>query len=263
MLYFLSRQWYSNTDYTADTPAVPDADRKEDRMFQVVTGRKLYEQVVDQIKSMIDQGVYKKGDMLPSEKELIDMTGVSRITVREALRTLSEAGVIETRRGKGSFVLIDAFGFQKSQQYDASYRESFLSVNQVRLWLEPEVARHVAQTATEEDISKIGHALRASVTEDPLETFHLSIVEAAKNPLLLTTFRELISKEAPPPLVELVVPERQKRTAAKLQHQHERVFEAIRTGNGEFAYFYMKEHPAFLMDTYQQYFNNFFSKDGK
>ena len=66
MLYFLSRQWYSNTDYTADTPAVPDADRKEDRMFQVVTGRKLYEQVVDQIKSMIDQGVYKKGDMLTS-----------------------------------------------------------------------------------------------------------------------------------------------------------------------------------------------------
>ena len=37
---------------------------------------------------MIVQGIYKKGDLLPSEKELIEMTGVSRITVREALRLL-------------------------------------------------------------------------------------------------------------------------------------------------------------------------------
>ena len=133
----------------------------------------------------------------------------------------------------------------------------------MRLWLEPEVARHVAETATEEDISKIGRALRESKAEDPLETFHLSIMEAAKNPLLLSTFRELISKESPPPLMELVVPERQKRTVAQLQHQHERVFEAIRTKNGEFAYFYMKEHTAFLLDTYQQYFNTFFSKGEK
>ena len=50
---------------------------------------KLYEQVLAQIESMILQGDFKKGDMLPSEKEIIDMTGVSRITVREALKKLS------------------------------------------------------------------------------------------------------------------------------------------------------------------------------
>lgn len=74
-------------------------------MFKVVAGRKLYEQLVEQIKSMIAQGVYQKGSLLPSEKELMESTGVSRITVREALRILSQAGVIETRRGKGSYVL--------------------------------------------------------------------------------------------------------------------------------------------------------------
>ena len=76
-------------------------------MFKVVAGRKLYEQLVEQIKSMIAQGVYQKGSLLPSEKELMESTGVSRITVREALRILSQAGVIETRRGKGSYVLVD------------------------------------------------------------------------------------------------------------------------------------------------------------
>lgn len=69
-------------------------------MFQIIERPKLYEQVVERIKDMIVRGIYKKGDLLPSEKELIEMTGVSRITVREALRLLNEAGVIETRRGK-------------------------------------------------------------------------------------------------------------------------------------------------------------------
>ena len=51
--------------------------------YRVKTGVKLYTQVLEQVKSMIAQGVYKKGDLLPSEKELIEMMGVSRITVRQ------------------------------------------------------------------------------------------------------------------------------------------------------------------------------------
>ncbi len=76
-------------------------------MYRVSDGHKLYEKVVDQIKNMISSGAYHKGEMLPSEKDLIEMTGVSRITVREAMRVLKETGVIETKKGKGSFVLID------------------------------------------------------------------------------------------------------------------------------------------------------------
>ena len=77
-------------------------------MLQVKEGPKLYEQVVDWIKNRIIQGIYQKGNLLPSEKELTELTGVSRITVREALRLLNEAGVIETRKGKGSYVMVDA-----------------------------------------------------------------------------------------------------------------------------------------------------------
>ena len=55
--------------------------------YRVKTGVKLYTQVLEQVKSMIAQGVYKKGDLLPSEKELIEMMGVSRITVRKALQS--------------------------------------------------------------------------------------------------------------------------------------------------------------------------------
>ena len=57
-------------------------------MTKVTSGKKLYEQVVERINTMIAQGIYQKGDLLPSEKELMEMMGVSRITVREALRLL-------------------------------------------------------------------------------------------------------------------------------------------------------------------------------
>lgn len=76
-------------------------------MTKVTSGKKLYEQVVERINTMIAQGIYQKGDLLPSEKELMEMMGVSRITVREALRLLGETGVIQTVKGKGSYLLMD------------------------------------------------------------------------------------------------------------------------------------------------------------
>ena len=51
-------------------------------MEKISAGKRLYEQVVERVRGMIEQGIYKKGDLLPSEKELMEMMGVSRITVR-------------------------------------------------------------------------------------------------------------------------------------------------------------------------------------
>ena len=109
--------------------------------YRVKTGVKLYTQVLEQVKSMIAQGVYKKGDLLPSEKELIEMMGVSRITVRKALQILSEAGVIETRKGKGSFVAVDASELAPASMDLKKYCESFVQATQARLLLEPAIAR--------------------------------------------------------------------------------------------------------------------------
>ena len=116
--------------------------------YRVKTGVKLYTQVLEQVKSMIAQGVYKKGDLLPSEKELIEMMGVSRITVRKALQILGEAGVIETRKGKGSFVAVDASELAPASMDLKKYCESFVQATQARLLLEPAIARQAAQTAT-------------------------------------------------------------------------------------------------------------------
>lgn len=226
-------------------------------MLHKISNQTLYERVVDQIKNSIVQGVYRKGDMLPSEKELVQMTGVSRITVREALRLLSDSGVIETRQGKGSFVLIDSDGLQKSQ-YDASYCNLFLAATQVRIWLEPEVARQVALTAKDEDIAQIGSVLKEHDMEgDVLEQFHISILKSVHNEALEGVFDNLTRMERLPKVVDLVAPAEQKRVMHTLQKQHEKIYDAIREHNGEFAYFYMKEHVTYVYNIYKLHFDTF------
>ena len=66
--------------------------------------RHLYLQVIDRLKADIEQGIFKENEKLPSEFELSKMLGVSRATLREALRLLEEENVIIRRHGVGTFV---------------------------------------------------------------------------------------------------------------------------------------------------------------
>lgn len=165
-------------------------------MFQVVDRPKLYEQVVEQIKNMIVQGIYKKGDLLPSEKELIEMTGVSRITVREALRLLNEAGVIETHKGKGSFVVVDGSELESGEEETEAYNEQFINSTNARILLEPSVVKEIAVTATDEELKAIAGCIGSKGYEDG--EFHRSIIAATHNPVLLQWFDQLNSMETSP-----------------------------------------------------------------
>jgi GntR family frlABCD operon transcriptional regulator len=64
----------------------------------------LYDQLKQNIKEAIDQGVYKQGEKVPNETELCEIYGVSRITVRRAIQELADEGFLERKQGKGTFV---------------------------------------------------------------------------------------------------------------------------------------------------------------
>ena len=199
--------------------------------YRVKTGVKLYTQVLEQVKSMIAQGVYKKGDLLPSEKELIEMMGVSRITVRKALQILSEAGVIETRKGKGSFVAVDASE------------------------VAPAIARQAAQTATPEELEQLRKNVHTAL---PMDRFHDVLVEMVHNPLVTDWIQQSHRLETDPTLSALIPPARQRSMSPQLEAQHQKIYEAIRDHKSEHAYFYMKEHLEFVLESYQEYFAMFY-----
>ncbi|MBU3129355.1 MULTISPECIES: FadR/GntR family transcriptional regulator [Clostridium] len=73
-------------------------------MFSPIKNTKVYEQVIAQIKDMIDKGILKKGDKLPSERNLVQQLMVSRASIREALRALEVIGLIECRQGEGNYI---------------------------------------------------------------------------------------------------------------------------------------------------------------
>ena len=64
----------------------------------------LFKQFRDVILQMIEEGKYKQGDILPSERELAEQYGISRVTVRQALTSLAQDGIIFKKQGKGNFV---------------------------------------------------------------------------------------------------------------------------------------------------------------
>lgn len=72
--------------------------------LQNLNKKSLKDQIFDQMISQIVNGVWKPGDKIPSENELASIMGVSRISVREAMQKLTAIELIETHRGKGSFV---------------------------------------------------------------------------------------------------------------------------------------------------------------
>ena len=207
------------------------------KQYTLTSGKKLYEQVLERIKGMIAQGTYQKGDMLPSEKEHMEMMGVSRITVREALRLLSEAGVIETRKGKGSFILIDRTQLTPELMALKDYQQVFLHSTDARILLEPAIAQKAAAEASAEELKVLEECVCATLPED---AFHRTLIGMLHNPILLESY----------PVSALIPPARQRSISADFSDQHLKICKAIRNKNGEYAYFYMKEHLEYVRETY-------------
>lgn len=229
-----------------------------EKRYKLTSGKKLYEQVLERIKGMIAQGTYQKGEMLPSEKELMEMMGVSRITVREALRLLSEAGFIETRKGKGSFILIDHTQLIPELTAMKDYRQGFLNSTDARILLEPAIAQKAALVAAREEVDILMECVYTTLPED---AFHRTLISTLHNPILLDWFDQLMKVEAYP-VSGLIPPARQRSISMDFADQHLKICKAIQNKNGEYAYFYMKEHLEYVRETYEEYFRLLFPAEG-
>lgn len=235
-----------------------------------IVSQKLYEQVFESIKDMIRVGSFKQGDFLPSENELAEMMGVSRVTVRQALKQLSEAGIIQTRKGKGSIVAVDWKGIlEQGELHDQAeqYQNTFVMSTRARRIIEPGIARQAALTATEEDIRRMKAALEYRGEELELapamgETmgpadFHTCMWQSLHNPALMEVWKQLAVTSAQPDKLPLTSPVRREKQKECAQQQHRDILEAIRRHDEEYAYFYMLVHCDWIQETYGQYFKDF------
>lgn len=220
----------------------------------------LYEKVVHDLKSKIVSGIYRKGDILPSEKELIYQYSVSRITIRKALSILTDMGFIETSQGKGSVVLFGLDGLQKDGDFAKAaeqHLKEFRSSTQVRLMLEPEIARLAARQASKEQVQYLKLCLNKNTKDkdNKVNDFHIAIASIIDNSILDNVLEHLLTVEQNDTTLGLIFPENQQEIAQVIAQQHEKIYEAIKNKDSEFAYFYMKEHTLYMAKLYEEYYS--------
>lgn len=137
---------------------------------------------------------FQPGDKLPNENELCEEFGVSRTTLREAIRSLVAYNVVEIRRGKGTYVadnneLRNDFGFSNLEHILLKAKDIF----EMRLIIEPQAAYLAAQRATEPELEKIlkyGYLAgnKVYLQDDYIEDeklFHSSIAKATHNEFMM------------------------------------------------------------------------------
>jgi DNA-binding FadR family transcriptional regulator len=214
--------------------------------FDPVRPTRASSDVVAQIREAILSGKVKPGDRLPTERDMAQQFGVSRVTIRDALRALEAGGLIRVKIGGGGGpyvtqpdigVLRDSLGAH-FQLHGATLRE----LAEARMALETTAARLAAERATEADLASLKAALTPS---QPTSTaslsldFHTTLVAASHNRALLIMFsatRALIQEAFD------ALHARQPDMAETARRVHTALYEAIAERDADRAVRLMREH---------------------
>jgi DNA-binding FadR family transcriptional regulator len=167
-----------------------------ERQFEPVATRRTFEEAVEQIGEKVKSGELQVGERLPSERELAAQMRISRPTLREAVKVLTEAGVLEVRRGQsgGIFVASELVPRDLVKTRSEIRVSEVAGVLEARRLLEPRVAQLAAVHAGEEDFAAMQATIerqRELAGEEFLKhedlflqldlKFHLAIARATRN----------------------------------------------------------------------------------
>ncbi|MGO1120582.1 FadR/GntR family transcriptional regulator [Rhodovibrionaceae bacterium A322] len=175
--------------------------------IKTVEQKRLYQQVADQLSSLIRKGEFEPGKRLPAERELSKLLGVSRPTVREAMIALELYGLVEIRTGSGIFVVPELPGeLQLANKLDSG--PGPFEMLSARAVIEGEAAALAAPRITDEELDGIREALAAMEQRDAANLgmeeadrlFHVRIAEATHNSVLVSVIDELWSLRQAEPM---------------------------------------------------------------
>ncbi|GAA0179238.1 FadR/GntR family transcriptional regulator [Clostridium sediminicola] len=219
-------------------------------MFTPIKNAKIYEQVIEQIKEMIRNGTLKKGDKLPSERELTVELGVSRSSIREALRALEIIGLLESRQGEGNFIR-NSFDEALIEPLSIMFmlnESSPLQIFELRQLLEIEIAKLAATKIKKQQISDLTKMIKdMRKTQDEEEKvildkqFHYLIANASGNNLIInilfaiSCIMDRFIKEA---RRTILLDEKEE----IIHIQHSNILAALESGDENMASKAMKEH---------------------
>ena len=162
--------------------------------LRAVKPKRIHEEIVTQLRTLLADGHLKPGDQLPSERELSGKFQVSRASVREAIRSLESMGLIVSKTGAGTYfsssvdTLLSPLASVILQQKDV-----LLDIFEARKTIEPEMAAFAAKRATPEEVEQMEEILTEQARQiadgetgvDADTAFHSVLARATKNKVFL------------------------------------------------------------------------------
>ncbi|MCC8189732.1 MAG: FadR family transcriptional regulator [Planctomycetes bacterium] len=208
---------------------------------------RLYEDIVQQFMQRIEAGELAAGDKLPTERELVEQLGVSRNSVREALRAMELLGLIESRGSEGTFVKHSGIDrtLLEITTAGAADEKRVMEMYQVRLLLETYTARQAARNRTREHLAEMRRAiaaLRADIGagnrgQKGDTRFHRLVAEASGNSVIigiLSLFADAINSSIDVANAHVTVND--------IIDEHQQLFDAIEKGDEKGAERIMRAH---------------------
>lgn len=210
--------------------------------------RPVADHIARRLAELFESGELKSGDRLPPERRLAEVFGVSRGSVREAIRALAEAGVLESRAGSGTFVMA---GRQEELAatliaFIGDGRRKLREVIEVRQIIEPEIARLAALHASPADVAQLRLLLACQRQEiaaggtgrDEDSAFHATLARISGNSVLFDLVEGIADIIAESRADYLLTEERR---IASLT-AHETILTAVESGDGDAARKAMADH---------------------
>jgi GntR family transcriptional repressor for pyruvate dehydrogenase complex len=232
-------------------------------VFTPVQTRRTFEEAADQIAEKVRTGELRPGNRLPGERSLAAQMEISRPTLREAVKVLVDAGVLEVRRGPGGgmYVATDVVPTDLVRHSASLRLAEIAAVLEARRILEPRVAQLAAERATDEDFEAMERSIEAMRRivaggwhqrhEDRFlqldVQFHLALARAAGNPTVETLMRILLRQLEIARDMAMHVPLIPEWTIGI----HERTLAALRSGEPDEVESVMDEHLGQLERTYE------------
>ncbi|MEX3007102.1 FadR/GntR family transcriptional regulator [Hoeflea sp. TYP-13] len=233
-------------------------------IFSKVEHGRTADEVVQQVESLILDGVLRVGDRLPGERELARRFDVSRPILREALKTLEQRGLLTSRHGGGTFIadVIGEIFSQPVMDLIARHRRATYDYLEYRHEVEGITAAFAAERATKADkdlLQGIVESMREAHAQEDFDReaaldveFHSAIGEAAHNIILLHTLRSCYRLLSNGVFFNRALIYQYSGSRDRLLEQHIAIFEAIAASNPDMAKRAAENHMEFVARTLKQ-----------
>jgi GntR family transcriptional repressor for pyruvate dehydrogenase complex len=217
-------------------------------MLKAIEKKRAYEDIVKQIRTLIEKGKLKRGDQLPVERELSETFKVSRATVREAIFNLEVMRLVQRRQGDGTYVIASSEETLVQPLAAALFheRDDIIDIFSIRKMIEPEVAQLASANATPEEIAELEELLKEQEEEiaggkTPIQAdtdFHHLLARMSRNRVLERLLLALVDLLRRTRENYLQTSERMERSL----RGHREILKAIKNGQGRVARQAMRRH---------------------